>query len=146
MAYFAKATVPKDLEKEIHVTRPPTDLPNYANSNVLFSANAPMNNSYQDFKQDPVGIVTAKQTASAGGNERKCKMSRTVERAKVGLPTPSRTAYQLMYDCLQTFEGFKNDNKFIKEFMQTLLKTEEKIRPKPKVENFHGQHSVRCDV
>ncbi|EGT58260.1 hypothetical protein CAEBREN_17352 [Caenorhabditis brenneri] len=57
--------------------------------------------------------------------------------AKFGLPTPSRTAYQFIYDFLQTFEGFKNDNKFIKEFMRTLLETGEK---------FNGQHSVRCDV
>ncbi|EGT39991.1 hypothetical protein CAEBREN_24501 [Caenorhabditis brenneri] len=43
--------------------------------------------------------------------------------AKVGLPTPSKTAYQFMYDFLQCFETFKTDEKFIKEFMQTLLDT-----------------------
>ncbi|CAL2044180.1 unnamed protein product [Caenorhabditis brenneri] len=76
-----------------------------------------------EIKQESDGVVTAKKRGAAEGNERRSKKSRNEESAKVGLPTPSRTSYQFMYDFLQCFEGFKTDNKFIKEFMQTLLDT-----------------------
>ncbi|EGT56961.1 hypothetical protein CAEBREN_06892 [Caenorhabditis brenneri] len=84
----------------------------------------PINNHIKtEIKQEPNGIVASKKRGAAEGDERRSKKSRAEESAKVGLPTPSRTSYQFMYDFLQCFEGFKTDNKFIKEFIQTLLDT-----------------------